>query len=141
MKIKHDVKMILNKYALTQDLIVEALAAANDHFIRIVTGIVVTTEISLPFNLNDNDIVTDHRYEVIENVATVTFTKGDDIVVITVPYMDDYLEIKVNNQYWRLAFNESDITLGQRNELYRITHYLFSLNLTNSQIQSLSEPT
>lgn len=139
MKIKNSITYVRNKYALTANLIADALDAANKHLIRMVIGIVATTDIQLPFELTDNDVTISHSYNVSKNVATVIFMKGNDKVVIIVPYMDDHLTIKVNKQFWLLNFDESDVTLGQRNELYRITHYLFNLNLTNSHLKSLTE--
>ena len=104
-----------------------------------VVGIVTTTDIKLPFELTDNEVTISHSYNISKNVATVIFVKDNDKVVILMPYMDDHLTIKVNKQFWLLNFDESDITLGQRNELYRITHYVFNLNLTNSHLKSLTE--
>ena len=128
-----------NKYALTEGLLQQALKEANQHLIRMVVGIVTTTDIKLPFELTDNEVTISHSYNISKNVATVIFVKDNDKVVILMPYMDDYLTIKVNKQFWLLTFDESDITLGQRNELYRITHYVFNLNLTNSHLKSLTE--
>ena len=139
MKIKNSITPVRNKYALTANLIADALDAANKHLIRMVIGIVATTDIQLPFELTDNDVTISHSYNVSKNVAAVIFMKGNDKVAIIVPYMDDHLTIKVNKQFWLLNFDESDVTLGQRNELYRITHYLFNLNLTNSHLKSLTE--
>lgn len=139
MRIKNSITYVRNKYALTANLITDALDAANKHLIRMVIGIVTTTDIQLPFELTDSDVTISHSYNVSKNVATVIFMKGNDKVVIIVPYMDDHLTIKVNKQFWLLNFDESDVTLGQRNELYRITHYLFNLNLTNSHLKSLTE--
>ena len=128
-----------NKYALTEGLLQQALKEANQHLIRMVVGIVTTTDIKLPFELTDNEVTISHSYNISKNVATVIFVKDNDKVVILMPYMDDYLTIKVNKQFWLLNFDESNITLGQRNELYRITHYVFNLNLTNSHLKSLTE--
>ena len=139
MKIKHSITPVRNKYALTANLITDALDAANKHLIRMVIGIVATTDIQLPFELTDNEVTISHSYNISKNVATVIFDKDNDKVVILMPYMDDHLTIKVNKQFWLLNFDESDITLGQRNELYRITHYVFNLNLTNSHLKSLTE--
>ena len=139
MKIKNSITYVRNKYALTANLIADALDAANKHLIHMVIGIVATTDIQLPFELTDNDVTISHSYNISKNVATIIFTKDNDKVVILIPYMDDHLTIKVNKQFWLLNFDESDITLGQRNELYRITHYVFNLNLTNSHLKSLTE--
>ena len=139
MKIKHSITYVRNKYALTEGLLQDALKEANQHLIRMVVGIVATTDIKLPFELTDNEVTISHSYNISKNVATVMFIKDNDKVVILMPYMDDHLTIKVNKQFWLLKFDESDITLGQRNELYRITHYVFNLNLTNNHLKSLTE--
>ena len=139
MKIKHSITPVRNKYGLTEDLLQDALQKANQHLIRMVVGVVTTTDIKLPFELTDNEVTISHSYNISKNVATVMFVKDNDKVVILMPYMDDHLTIKVNKQFWLLKFDESDITLGQRNELYRITHYVFNLNLTNSHLKSLTE--
>lgn len=139
MKIKNSITYVRNKYALTENLLQNALKEANQHLIRMVVGIVTTTDIKLPFELTDNEVTISHSYNISKNVATVMFIKDNDKVVILMPYMDDHLTIKVNKQFWLLNFDESDITLGQRNELYRITHYVFNLNLTNSHLKSLTE--
>lgn len=139
MRIKHSITYVRNKYALTESLLQDALKEANKHLIRMVVGVVTTTDIKLPFELTDNEVTISHSYNVSKNIATVMFTKSNDKVVILIPYMDDHLTIKVNKQFWLLKFDESDITLGQRNELYRITHYLFNLNLTNSHLKTLTE--
>lgn len=139
MRIKNSITPVRNKYALTEGLLEHALKEANQHLIRMVVGVVATTDIKLPFELTDNEVTISHSYNISKNVATVMFIKDNDKVVILIPYMDDHLTIKVNKQFWLLKFDESDITLGQRNELYRITHYLFNLNLTNSHLKTLTE--
>ncbi len=139
MRIKNSITYVRNKYALTEGLLQQALKEANQHLIRMVVGVVTTTDIKLPFELTDNEVTISHSYNISKNIATVMFIKDNDKVVILMPYMDDHLTIKVNKQFWLLNFDESDITLGQRNELYRIAHYVFNLNLTNNHLKALTE--
>ena len=90
MKIKHSITPVRNKYALTKNLLEHALKEANKHLIRMVVGVVTTTDIKLPFELTDNEVTISHSYNIGKNIATIMFIKDNDKVVILIPYMDDH---------------------------------------------------